>query len=92
MIQTFPKHPEADDVYYIDGAWAPAAITATDKRFTDAELTAEYWALNYFLAGAQFNEVSSGAPYSETFWERNYEKSNALYRFAALPHYDEEAS
>jgi hypothetical protein len=37
------KHPEADDVYYIDGAWAPACITARDKRFTEAELAAAHW-------------------------------------------------
>lgn len=41
--EIFSKHPVADDVYYIDGAWASACITAVDKRFSDAELAAEYW-------------------------------------------------
>lgn len=40
-LTVFPRHPSAPDTYYINGAWAPAAITAVDKRFTDAELAAE---------------------------------------------------
>lgn len=40
-LQVFPKHPTAEDTYYITGAWAPACITAQEKRFTDAELAAE---------------------------------------------------
>lgn len=43
-MQIFPKHPSAPDTYYIGGGWSPACITAVDKRFTDAELAAEYWA------------------------------------------------
>ena len=60
-----------------------------EKRLTDAELAAEYWNLNYFGSGAQFNEASSGDPYSEEFWESHYERLDALYGFATLPHYDE---
>jgi len=86
-LQIFEKHPHMD-AYRVGGFYSPYALVATEKRFTEAELAAEYWSLNYFLAGAQFNEVSSGTPYSETFWERNYEQSNALYRFATLPHFD----
>ena len=43
-LTVFPRHPSAPETYYINGAWAPAAITAVNKRFTDAELAAEYWA------------------------------------------------
>lgn len=40
--EIYRKHPVADDVYYIDGAWASACITAVEKRFTEAELCAEF--------------------------------------------------
>lgn len=46
-LQVFPRHPSAPDTYYINGAWAPAAITAVDKRFSPGELAAEYWRMRY---------------------------------------------
>jgi len=41
-LQIFEKHPEAD-AYRVGHAFTPYAILATEKRFTDAELAAEYW-------------------------------------------------
>ena len=79
MIQAFPKHPEADDVYYIDGAWAPAAITAQDKRFSEAELAAEYYA-----AHGEANALMTGNP------RLLFSRRQTIKRFATLPHYDEE--
>lgn len=43
VLHAYPKHPTADDTYHIGGAWAPACITAADKRFTPGELAATYW-------------------------------------------------
>jgi hypothetical protein len=71
-----PKHPTADDVYFIGGAWAPACITAQDKRFMDAELVAEYWKV---LGGLYDGHGKKARARRET-----------LQRFATLPHYDEE--
>ena len=48
-LTIYPKHPSAPDTYYIGGGWSPACITAVDKRFTDAELAAEYWAAEKWL-------------------------------------------
>ncbi len=75
----YPKHPTADDVYFIGGAWAPAAITAIDKRFTDAELMAEYWA-----AHGEANALMTSNP------PLRFSRRAILRRFATLPHHDEE--
>ena len=77
-MQIFPRHPSAPDTYYINGAWAPAAITAVDKRFTDAELMAEYWA-----AHGEANATMTGNP------RLIFSRRQALRRFATLPHHDE---
>jgi hypothetical protein len=42
-LQIFEKHPDAD-AYRVGGFYSPYALVATEKRFTDAELAAEYWA------------------------------------------------
>jgi len=41
-LQIFEKHPEAD-AYRVGGFYSPYALVSQDKRFTDAELAAEYW-------------------------------------------------
>jgi hypothetical protein len=73
----FPRHPSAPDTYYINGAWAPAAVTAVEKRFTDAELAAEYWASA--LAIGHVNDYLRESGMCQTF-----------RRFARLPHHDED--
>jgi hypothetical protein len=40
-LRIYPKHPHTD-AYKIGGAYEPYAIVATNKRFSDAELAAEY--------------------------------------------------
>ena len=72
-LTIFPRHPSAPDTYYINGAWAPAAITAVDKRFTDAELAAEAW--QYMASNRQGQGLA--------------ERYNVLKRFATLDHYDD---
>ena len=76
-LRVFEKHPEAE-AYKVGGSFTPYAIVAVDKRFTTAELMAEYWASH----GAA-NEIMTGnarLPFS---------RRRALLRFATLPHHDE---
>lgn len=53
------------------------------QRFTDAELAAEYWALETELAYGE--ERMTGE-----VWERTYARQEAIHRFATLPHALEE--
>lgn len=49
------------------------------QRFTDAELAAEYWALETELAYGE--ERMTGE-----VWERTYARQETIHRFATLPH------
>ncbi len=42
-LQIFEKHPETD-AYRVGGFYSPYCLVSKDKRFTDAELAAEYFA------------------------------------------------
>ena len=42
-LQGFEKHPEAD-AYRVGGFYSPYCLVSTNKRFSDAELAAEWWA------------------------------------------------
>jgi hypothetical protein len=74
----YEKHPDAD-AYRIRGAFEPYAVVATEKRFTDAELCAEYWAARNDLA------IYAIGPADVT---RPREQAVTLHRFASLPHFD----
>lgn len=65
------KHPTLD-AYYFRGAYVPYAIIAVEKRFSDAELAAEYW--------AAMEELSSKKLTSQT--ARIREQIATLRRFA----------
>ena len=90
-LTIYRKHPSAPDTYYIGGGWSPACITAVEKRFTDAELAAEFWAFDF----QDFDRDLRADPdeCSEEEWaeyiERRNEAEAALRRAATLPHYDE---
>jgi len=80
----YEKHPTAD-AYRVGGAFTPYAIVATKKRFSDAELAAEYHA----------NEVeawrmTSRRPefYNVDVADRLERQETTLRRFATLPHFD----
>ena len=79
-LTVFPRHPSAPDTYYINGAWAPACITAVEKRFTDAELAAEVWRQEAQVTSV---EAMGGTPI------RNIAALKTLERFATLPHHDD---
>lgn len=75
-LQVFPRHPRIPFVYRVRGSWQPLAVVAKEKRFTDAELCAEYWAhcfdhLDLYGAAG------------------NHPETRVLERFATLPHWDE---
>lgn len=53
------------------------------QRFTDAELAAEYWALETELAYGE--ERMTGE-----VWERTYARQETIHRFATLSHALEE--
>jgi hypothetical protein len=72
-LQIFEKHPEVD-AYRVGHAFTPYAILATEKRFTDAELAAEYWAAALdadIMAPADLVAITA-----------------TVRRFATLPHFD----
>lgn len=77
----FEKHPNAD-AYRIGGAFTPHAIVAVDKRFTDAELAAEYHRAGDDMAETHYDRESK--PDMEPI-------PRILHRFATLPHFDEDA-
>lgn len=56
------------------------------KRFTDAELAAEYWEHRYG------NEVASGWASDYAIIKQSRERLETIGRFATLPHYDEAQS
>ena len=76
-MRIYEKHPHAD-AYRVGGSFTPYAIVATNKRFSDSELVAEYWASH-----GEANAVMTGNP------RLPFSKRQTLRRFATLPHYDE---
>ena len=77
-LTVFPRHPSAPDTYYINGAWAPAAITAVEKRFTDAELAAEVW--------IQYADLFHFRKDGKAITRGKRERRDTINRFAELPH------
>lgn len=75
---TLAKHPDAD-AYFFRGSYVPYAIIAVDKRFTDAELAAEYWATE---AKARSMKLTSRSIALQ-------EQAATLQRFAQHAHFDE---
>ena len=91
-LRIYPKHPAAD-AYKVGGAYEPYAVVATDKRFTDAELCAEFHA-----ARADYAEAIRHP--SGTYWtpldvqEDNTaamatKRATTFLHFALRPHYDD---
>jgi hypothetical protein len=83
-LTVYPCHPSAPDTYYINGAWAPAAVTAVEKRFSDAELAAEAWAAQCNRRVRNYDPTQD-IPGVTWEWEHNI-----MARFATLDHHDED--
>lgn len=84
-LKIFRKHPYAD-AYKVGASFTPYAIMAKDKRFTDAELAAEYW-------GQQMEAVRAvDRAYPWGCGEEVDIETARIYtleRFVTLPHFDE---
>ena len=89
-----PRHADMPNVVRYKGQWMPEALATgmISKRFTDAELMAEYHKLNARRYQRQFNEVSSGDDYPEDTWDEHFDIQNTVYRFALAPHFDEDSN
>lgn len=89
-MRIYEKHPYAD-AYRVGRAYVPYAIVAKDKRFTDAELAAEYQnsrLVSYVRQRRTHNYPGEMVLFDH--YERGLEQEWWLERFAALPHYDED--
>lgn len=89
-LTVFEKHAEPEPpVYRVGGSFTPYAIVATDKRFTDAELAAEFWRSEH-----DYERAFHGMRYACGNWPHSkfeaYERVAIVERLANLPHYDEE--
>jgi hypothetical protein len=78
-LQIFERHPEAD-AYRVGGFYSPYALVSQDKRFSDAELAAEYWS-----AHAIHERAARGQSCIEYIAKAEAE---VWTRFAKLPHFD----
>jgi len=87
-MKILEKHPTLD-AYRFGPSFTPYSIVAVDKRFTDAELAAEWHYQDNRCGqvcegyGVAHDGSSMGAE------EDEIEKLRLVYRFATLPHYDE---
>jgi len=74
-LQIFEKHPTAD-AYRVGGFYSPYALVSTEKRFSEAELAAEYWQAcpNY---QSRFPPVA-----------KEWEAAVTFRRFTNSPHFD----
>jgi len=87
-LQIFEKHPEAD-AYRVGHAYTPYAILATEKRFTDAELAAEWWRQDsFFKTASRRTENYPGEKVLIAAREREFDRLQVMERFATLPHFD----
>jgi len=86
----YEKHPTAD-AYRVGGFYSPYALVSRDKRFSEAELAAEYWYDYSVYVREAANLLSCHerhmAAATESFKEA-VRKCGILDRFATLPHFD----
>jgi len=87
-LQIFEKHPTAD-AYRVGGFYSPYALVSQDKRFSDAELAAEYWRKNgdFESCAEGYSVANDGYSYE---WEHvEAARLSIIRRFATIPHFDE---
>jgi len=73
-LQIFEKHQHMD-AYRVGGFYSPYALVSQDKRFSDAELAAEFWASH-----GEANAAMTGNR------RLLFSRRATLARFARLPH------
>jgi len=86
-FRIFVKHPTAD-AYHVGGSYSPYCLVSQDKRFTGAELAAEYWMLS---SRRERMLGYDDGPGSETRKQahQDRERMNTIHRFITNPSYDE---
>jgi len=85
-LQIFEKHPGVGQpVYRVGGSFTPYFIVAVDKRFSDAELAAEYWS---WQGNVQWwSRPESGVyPNYRRVVARVKHRAEVMERFATPPH------
>ena len=84
----YEKHPTAD-AYRVGGFYSPYALVATEKRFSDAELAAEWWRQKSFFDTAhRRTENYMNQSHLIDSREREYDRLCVIERFATLPRFD----
>jgi len=76
-LQIFEKHPHMD-AYRVGGFYSPYALVSRDKRFSEAELAAEWWASH-----GDANATMTDNPILL------FSRRRAFLRFASRPHASE---
>ena len=88
----YKKHPHAD-AYRVGAGYTMYAIIAKEKRFTDAELCAEFEASRCDAMVAELEPTGTyWVPLGETWADdlnSAHYRTMTLLRFATLPHFDE---
>lgn len=87
-LHVYPKHPDAD-AYRVGGAYQPYCLVATEKRFSEAELAAEFYkAATDFQSADSMDQLFEDDD-SKARLDRARDWMFWTERFAALPNYDE---
>lgn len=88
-LHIYEKHPEAD-AYRVGGFYSPYCLVSRDKRFSEAELAAEWWRQRdlYIIASKRVDTLGLEAEVIESR-EQEWRRLSALDRLLAAPHYDE---
>lgn len=90
-LTIYERHPgDGQPVYRVGGSFTPYAIVGKDKRFTDAELAAEYQ--NSRLVSYVRHRRVENCPGDKVLfdhYDRALEQEWFLERFATFPHHDE---
>lgn len=87
-LTIFERHPTAD-AYRVGGSYSPYCLVSKDKRFTDAELAAEYWRLRLKVCAAG-NADMKAKGHVCIEWQAAHDELDIMQRFMELPHFDEE--
>ena len=75
-LHIYDKHPDAD-AYRVGGFFSPYCLVSRDKRFSDAELAAEWWCSSWRAE----TPLTSSAIKDESF-----RRAPILAKFASSPH------
>ena len=78
-LTIYEKHPTAD-AYRVGGFYSPYALVAADKRFSEAELAAEW----HRTASVEFAAIGDPSGYKPGTQQRAAIQRETLHRFATL--------